>query len=75
MLRISYKRQLTVGVSPDRDIACWSNLGMVYSALKEEEEEEEQLNKILCLKKKSICVTNISNTFSQETQRALESYN
>lgn len=73
MLQIFYKTQITVVVSPDRDIACWSNLGMVYSALKEEE-EEEQLDKILCLKKKSICVTNISSTFWQETQRALESY-
>lgn len=52
MLQIFYKTQITVVVSPDRDIACWSNLGMVYSALtEEEEEEEEQLDKILCLKK------------------------
>lgn len=73
MLQIFYKTQITVVVSPDRDIACWSNLGMVYSALKEEE-EEEQLDKILCLKKNQFCVTNISSTFWQETQRALESY-
>lgn len=65
MLQIFYKTQITVVVSPDRDIACWSNLGMVYSALKEEE-EEEQLDKILCLK--NLCHKHLLHFLTRNTK-------
>lgn len=68
MLRIFYKRQIAVVVSPDGDIACCSNLGMVYSALKEEE-EEEQLDKILCLKKKiNLCHKRLLHFLTRNTE-------
>lgn len=65
MLQIFYKTQITVVVSPDRDIACWSNLGMVYSALKE---EEEQLDKILCLKKINLCHKHLLHFLTRNTK-------